>query len=163
MMSKRRLRGESLRVPVRLAIPPKGALARQEHKDECDLNIIVKRAMKGIAPRWLNHNAPQYGDFSKMPSLAEAYDQIAAAEEAFMNLPAQLRRELDNDPRNLEGLTADQVQRYGLGKPVKEDSELAPEPREESEGSRPSEKEPKAPKADKAVKDRGASKQSDQE
>lgn len=108
------------RVTTPLVDPPKDALTQQQFKSDCDMNLIVARANKGIAPKWLNTAQPQYGDFSDTPQLAQAYEIIAAAEQAFSALPAMLRRELNNDPTQLNTLTPDQIARYGLGKPSQE-------------------------------------------
>lgn len=90
--------------------------AQQQFKDECDINRIVANAQRGIPPRFLSRGEPHYGDFSNTPDLAEAYNTIQRANQAFMNLPAQLRLELGNDPANISRLTQDQVERYKLGR-----------------------------------------------
>lgn len=127
---KVRNRFDRMRRTVQLAVPPEKSLTQQQFKDECDMNRIVKNAMKGIAPRYLARGVPQYGDFSEVPDLREAYEVIEKAEEAFFALPAELRRELGNDPREIQNLTADQVARYKLGKeqPTTGGSEAEPSP-----------------------------------
>lgn len=89
-------------------------LTKQEHRDECDVNLIVKRAQKGIAPAWVNSVPPRFGDFSSIPTLEEAHDRIVEAQEAFMTLPAKLRLELGNDPKRIDELTVEQLDRHGL-------------------------------------------------
>lgn len=133
---------DRVRSPMEILETPDNCLTKQEFKTECDMNVIVRRAMKGIPPAWTNPNSPQYGDFSNTPSLTEAYELIENAQEAFMNLPDELRRELDNDPRNISELTQDQISRYGLGKAPKKEAEAVPPPHQESEGGRPSKNEP---------------------
>lgn len=140
-------------------------VTQQQFKRECDVNEIVKRAQRGIAPAFLNNREARYGDFSNVPSLAEAHSLVAAARDAFMELPAALRRELDNDPRNLSQLTQEQAERYKL---LKERPEASPQDDQGSGGGRPPEKEPKAPKAKseapaKEAKSVPASKQDGQE
>lgn len=111
-----RNRNSHARVVVQLAIPPEDSLTQQQFKDECDINRIVQNAQRGIAPKYLARGTPQYGDFSNVPDLPQAYEKIRKAEEAFMNLPAQLRLELNNDPAQINRLTDEQIKRYKLDK-----------------------------------------------
>lgn len=114
---KVRTRWDRLRRVVIEATPPEKALTQQQFKDDCDMNRIVKNAERGIPPRFRTRGEPHYGDYSEVPlDLAAMYDQIERAEEAFMQLPAQLRLELNNDPRNIGNLTKEQAERYRLTK-----------------------------------------------
>lgn len=81
------------------------SLAVQSSKDECDINVIVKRYLKtGILPEV---NRGVYADISAITDLADCMHQAQEAEEAFMLLPAEIRREFDNDPRKLVAFAAD--------------------------------------------------------
>jgi len=111
-----RNRFDRVRRTVVEAIPPQGSLTQQQFKDECDMNRIVRNAMRGIAPRHLNPGVPHFDDFSEVPDLMTAYDLVAKAEEAFSSLPAALRAELGNDPARITELSDDQIHRYKLGK-----------------------------------------------
>jgi len=124
MSVKKRLKNGNLayRVYHTEPEPDPRLTTQQQFKDECDINRIVKNAARGIAPRFLARGTPQFGDFSNVPSIEEAYDTIERAQSAFMNLPAQLRLELDNDPANISKLTKEQATRYKLTK------ELPPQP-----------------------------------
>jgi len=124
MSVKKRLKNGNLAYRVYHTEPePDPKLAtQQQFKDECDINRIVKNAERGISPRFLARGTPQFGDFSNTPSIEEAYDTIQRAHSAFMNLPSQLRLELDNDPANINRLTQDQAERYKLLR------ELPPQP-----------------------------------
>lgn len=138
---------------------------QQQFKSECDINVIVKRAEKGLVPAFMNRKAPAFGDFSEVPSLAEAYDRIAAAEQAFSELPAALRRELGNDPRNIGDLTDEQARRYNL---LKTGLPASPEDDQGSGGGRPPGKSEDAPKGKseaqpKSAKGAPASKQDSQD
>lgn len=96
-------------------VPSSADLAtQQQFKDECDMNLIVANAKRGIPPRFLNPSVPQFGDFSDVPDLATAFNLIQEAYEAFLNLPAALRAELGNDPARINELTHDQAVRYNL-------------------------------------------------
>jgi len=71
---------------------------KQAHKDECDVNKIVKRFEKtGV----LAHTAARqaaYGDFSPI-DYREAVEIVMKAEEAFSQLPAKVRYRFNNDPQ----------------------------------------------------------------
>lgn len=95
---------------------PDNLLTQQQFKDECDVNRIVANAERGVPPRFQNRGAPQYGDFSDVPDLTQAHNIIREAREAFLNLPSQLRLELENNPANINRLTKDQIERYGLAR-----------------------------------------------
>lgn len=161
----RRWSDRSRRV-VRMAEVPEDSVTKQEFRDECDLNIIVARAMKGVPPVFINQAEPMYGDFSEMPTIAQAHEIVLAAQESFMTLPAALRRELGNDPANIDELTQEQLQRYGLLKPQEEPLEAPggsssasggqPDPREAQtppKGSKSPSKAPKEPSSDQGGQD----------
>lgn len=150
---KVRNRWDRLRITDPQYDTPENSATQQQFKEECDMNRIVENAKRGIPPKFTNRGQPHYGDFSEVPDLTTAYNQIARAEEAFQSLPAQLRLELGNDPRNINKLSVDQIERYKLGKRL-------PEPGTEPEGSTlPSPADPASkgragpPKGDSAHKD----------
>lgn len=74
-------------------------LAVQSSKDECDINFIVNRYMRtGVLPA-ANHGV--YADISEIGDLRESLEQVQFAQEAFMELPAEVRKYFDNDPVKL--------------------------------------------------------------
>lgn len=103
------------------------SLTRQEFADECDLNILMKR-YEGHAiggPGLLPPHEAMFVDFSEIPTnLLEYMDQMKRAEDAFMTLPAPVRKEFENsahafvefasDPENLP-----QMRTWGLAPPPK--------------------------------------------
>lgn len=133
-------RNSRKRVTVRMADAPPEAATQQQWKKECDINEIVNRASRGIAPKFVNKGTPRYGDFSNVPSLEAAYDRIKSAEAAFMTLPSKLRLELGNDPRNIDQLTKEQLERFKLLK----------EPAEPTEPNSPSQRPPSSSSAGQA-------------
>jgi hypothetical protein len=96
--------------------PNKPILTQQQFKKECDLNEIVAKARRGIAPTFNPRAQPVYGDFTNVPDLCEAMNRVISAREAFMTLPSGLRAELDNDFTRIDSLTEDQIKRYKLGR-----------------------------------------------
>lgn len=102
------------------------SLTRQEFLDECDVNGIMDRFEKsGVWPYPEVDLAPRYFDATNVPDLQTALAVMIDAEEAFMSLPAKVRKEFDNsalkfvefagDPANL-----DQMREWGLAPPAKE-------------------------------------------
>jgi phage internal scaffolding protein len=76
------------------------SLAQQQFKDECDINNILRQFnITGQLPD--TPLSPKYGDFSGISDYKTALDRVIAADEEFMNLPAQLRARFDNDAANL--------------------------------------------------------------
>lgn len=71
---------------------------KQAHKDECDVNKIVKRFEKtGV----LAHTAATqaaYGDFSPI-EYRDAVEIVMKADNAFYELPARVRARFGNDPQ----------------------------------------------------------------
>lgn len=71
--------------------------AKQEFKDECDINTIIDRFGLGYdMPE--NPKTPQYGDFTNINDYHSAMNATAKAREAFHELPAEIRSKFDNDP-----------------------------------------------------------------
>lgn len=75
------------------------SLAVQASKDETDINTIVNKYLRtGEMPE---QRQGIYADISELTDLQEALEQVRAADEAFMALPAEVRRYFDNDPVKL--------------------------------------------------------------
>lgn len=72
---------------------------KSEFKDECDINLIMARYRKtGVLPESALSAAARYGDFSQVPDFMEMRHKIIAAEEVFAALPAEVRKQFNNDP-----------------------------------------------------------------
>jgi len=73
---------------------------QQHHKEECDINVILKKFGKtGVMP--INTSEALYPDFSEAVDYHTALNQIIAAESEFDRLPSHLRKHFDNDPSKL--------------------------------------------------------------
>lgn len=71
----------------------------QHHKEDCDVNNIVRRHLKtGQLPWFAKQGNPQFGDFSEVGSYHEAMNTLLDARDQFETLPAQLRKRFGNDP-----------------------------------------------------------------
>jgi phage internal scaffolding protein len=74
--------------------------AQQHHKEECDINVILKKFGKtGILP--INPSEALYPDFSDAVDYHTALNQIIASEREFDLLPSHIRKHFDNDPAKL--------------------------------------------------------------
>lgn len=98
-------------------------LTRQEFAEECDINTIMRRYEQQGVITHVNRANPMYVDWSAMPDLRGRLDAFRLAGEAFMSLPAAIRREFDNDPvkfvefaQNSENL--DKMREFGLAPPA---------------------------------------------
>lgn len=86
------------------------SMAQQSFKDECDINKIMERfGLTGELPD--NVRIPQYGDFSGIRDYHSALNAVLEADEAFMQLPAQLRARFDNDPAKFVDFCSDDSNR----------------------------------------------------
>ena len=73
---------------------------QQHHKEECDINEILRRFGKtGQIP--VNVSTALYEDFSNAVDYHTALNAIIAAESEFDTLPSNLRKRFDNDPSKL--------------------------------------------------------------
>ena len=75
-------------------------LTQQHFKDECDINNILRQFnITGLLPE--HTLSPRYGDFTGIGDYHTALNQVIAAEDEFMSLPAHLRARFGNDPAQL--------------------------------------------------------------
>jgi len=76
------------------------SLAQQHFREECDINTIMhKFGQTGILPE--SPLSPRYGDFTGVSDYKTALERVIAADEEFMNLPADIRARFDNDAAKL--------------------------------------------------------------
>lgn len=105
------------------------SLTKQEFAEDCDINLLMSRYEKTGVITHVNKAVPQYLDLSDVPDLQRAIEIAREAETAFMQLPAAVRREFDNDPIKFvqfaeDPTNVDQLRAWGLAKPA----ELPPQP-----------------------------------
>lgn len=93
-------------------------LTDQSYKKSCDINNIVKAYKKtGILPQAKKQG--YYADVSEIPSLETAFEVASKAAEAFLDLPADVRKLMDNDASKLGLWLSDEANhdlavKYGL-------------------------------------------------
>ncbi|WNK12653.1 MAG: internal scaffolding protein [Microvirus sp.] len=96
------------------------SLAVQDQRDEVDINTIIRRfGLSGELPDVVR--LPQYGDFNGISDYREALEAVNAAENAFMELPAEMRSRFHNDVQALLEFcsnpdNAGELERLGLTK-----------------------------------------------
>lgn len=75
------------------------SLTRQEFAAECDINTLMAQYEKTGVINHFRQGQPQYVDLTDIPvDLQSTLNILADATAAFMQLPATLRRDFDNDP-----------------------------------------------------------------
>lgn len=94
------------------------SLAQQHQKDEADINTIVKRfGLTGELPN--NVRMPVYGDFTGITTYQDALHAVMAANDSFMQMPADVRNRFNNDPEQfvefcLDPANAEEAVKLGL-------------------------------------------------
>lgn len=127
-----------------------GRGAKQQFKDECDINFIMRKVKaRQIHLQDLIRADGKYGDYSSAHDFREAQDIIAHAKEQFEALPAKTRARFANDPAQLLAFVADaenkdEARRLGLLRPEAPDTVPAEEPRVETPVSKKNSKSAKA-------------------
>lgn len=110
--------------PVDTDPGPEPSMADQSQAVDCDINVLMARYQKtGLMPQ-NPEKVPRYLDLSDVPSFQDAMDLMLRAEEAFMSLPAIVRKEFDNDPGKFVGFAEDpenlgKMREWGLAPPEK--------------------------------------------
>ena len=72
-------------------------LTRQAFAEETNVNQIMAKYQATGQITHINHHPGMYGDFSKINSLQEAMNQIDAARDIFLNMPAEVRQQFGQD------------------------------------------------------------------
>lgn len=71
---------------------------KQEFKDECDINVLMKRyKATGLFPQFPGQE-PRYVSNIGMPDYQEALNIVRQAETEFAGINSELRKRFDNDP-----------------------------------------------------------------
>ena len=106
------------------------SLTQQHFKDETDIiNILRQFIITGLLPE--APLSPRYGDFTGIVDYHSALNQVIAAEDEFMSLPADLRARFQNDPAQLIAFINDEnnrseAEKLGLLEVPKAESTVTP-------------------------------------
>lgn len=80
-----------------LSIDEAESVVQQQFAEECDINTIVKRfGLTGELPNGVA--MPVSGDFTGVTDFHTAMNLVRQAQEAFMELPGDIRERFANDP-----------------------------------------------------------------
>lgn len=91
------------------------SLTAQEYAEDADINVIAQRfGLFGELPTGVR--APVYGDFSGVDDYQSALNAIMAAQEAFMELPGDVRARFENDPARFVDFCSDERNREEASK-----------------------------------------------
>lgn len=96
------------------------SLAKQEFKEECDINTIVTRfGLTGEMPEFIT--TPLQGDFTEVTDYRSALHLVMEADAAFMEIPAETRERFGNDPGRFvafcsDPANAEKIKEMGLGR-----------------------------------------------
>lgn len=99
------------------------SLTQQSDAAETDINVIMKRyGPSGQLPNV--QQQPIYGDFTGDLSYRTMVEKIKAADEAFQDVPADIRGRFENDPARWIDFVNDEknlpeLRRMGLAEPEK--------------------------------------------
>lgn len=101
------------------------SLTRQEFAAECDINTLMAQYEKTGVINHFNSGQPQYYDFEAVPDLQQSLHIMRDATDAFMRLPAAVRKEFDNDPTLFVEFATDpknleKMREFGLAAPAPE-------------------------------------------
>lgn len=80
---------------------------KQSFRDECDINLIVRRHASDGLLAHLNPRMPTYGDFTAAMELRDAMQLVDLAEQGFAQIPAEVRAMCNNDPATFLQLVND--------------------------------------------------------
>lgn len=86
------------------------SVVQQQFREECDINIIVKRfGLTGELPNGIH--MPVSGDFSGITDFQSAMQLVREAQESFNELPAHVRERFGNDPGRVMAFLEDDKNR----------------------------------------------------
>lgn len=86
-------------------------MAKQSFKAECDINTIMRKYQTTGLVEHVNKVQGSYGDFTNVAEYQLHLNQVMAAHDAFMELPAAVRKRFDNDPAHLLTFLQDEKNR----------------------------------------------------
>ena len=106
-------------------------MTKQSHKDECDINRILKQYQRTGIITHVQNARPTYMDLPDAMDFQVSMNIVLEGNEAFSSLPAQVRAHFHNDPAAFLAALSDpdqaqQMREWGFLKPL--DEPPAPQP-----------------------------------
>lgn len=78
---------------------PQETRTKQNHKEECDINNIVKKYDKGRGLlTHVNQAIASYGDFTQVNEYQVSLDLVNSSQQNFAALPSDIRRKFGQNP-----------------------------------------------------------------
>lgn len=74
------------------------SLTNQSFAKDADVNTIMEKYKATGMLRQISPDAVEFGDFTNSESFHEQFEKFQRAEDAFMELPAEIRARMENDP-----------------------------------------------------------------
>ena len=103
------------------------SLTKQSFKKECDINNIMRTYRETGQITHISQKHPVYGDLIAASDFHTNQNKIIAAQEAFNEIPSEIRAEFDNDPalflefaQNPENI--EEMREMGLAPPAKKET-----------------------------------------
>lgn len=117
----------------RVEFPLEEGRTQQDARDECDINVIMRRYVKtGTLPPGMG--VGRYGDFSSAEDYLDAQNTIIQAKAQFDSLPSNVRERFSNSPVSMLAFLGDknnidEARKLGLLKeePIKKADEVKPD------------------------------------
>lgn len=103
------------------------SLAQQQFKDDADINVMLERfKVTGMVPQGVL--MPTYGDFTGISDYQTAANALLRANDAFMQMPANVRARFENSPQKFmeffnDEKNIDEARKLGLVLPAKPEPE----------------------------------------
>lgn len=107
-------------------------MTQQSDANEADINVIMARfGQGGTVPQVIEPG--KYGDFSEAVDFRRAQDIIKEAQDAFLEVPANIRKRFDNDPAEFFQFAnnpdnVDELVKLGLAVPKPQPDPTPPDP-----------------------------------
>jgi len=96
--------------PYAIIFPEAEGRTEQSHKNDCDINVIMQRALRGQASPYVREDMGSYGDATTV-SFHEANNIVANAKSMFEELPSKIRTRFHNDPGEFQEFIQDDSNR----------------------------------------------------
>lgn len=99
------------------------SLTQQCFKKECDINNIMSKYRRTGLLEHVNQFQGQYADLTNVVDYHTAMGIVHGARDAFMLLPAEVRKQFDNDPQSFvkfatDPANLDKLRDMGLAPPA---------------------------------------------
>jgi len=104
---------------------------KQAHKDECDINIVLKNYDKTGLITHVNNAIAEYGDYTEVNEFQESLNMVIKAQDTFDQLPSAVRKQFGNDPGAFFEFATNpknqqQLVEMGLAHPVEKTETIEP-------------------------------------